>query len=224
MGQAQDMEHPGNLLFTQHPAGSMGPVAVAQLGNTLGLVQGHVLFDPALEPLRNDPGIAAESIHNVPVQPAALVLQSSGQIPVVKGNHGLDAVGQQFFHQIVIELQALLVNLAVAVGNHPGPADGEAVGLNVVGLHQGHILPEPMVAVAGHVAGVALDNMLRCQVMAEFVPNIRALAVGVPAALALVGSTGNAPDKFFRKAHKILRVINVSLEFEVWSERGSVIR
>ena len=204
VGQAHDMEHLGHLLLAQLPARRVFAVAVAQEGGALGLVEGHVLSDLPLEPPGHDAGVAAEGGHDVPVQPAALVLERAGQVPVVEGDHGLDAAGQQLIHQGLIELQALLVDLPVSVGDDPGPADGEAVGLDVVPLHQRHVLPVAVVDVAGRVAGVPVLHVLAALLVAEVVPDIRALSVLVPRALALVGGAGHAPDKILRKlAHTV---------------------
>ena len=174
---------------------------VAQDRNTLRLVQGHVGIYPAGKMLCHNGGIAAKGGHNVPVQPAALVLKGAGQIPVIQGNHGLDAVFQQGIHQIVVEFKALFVHRTVPIGDDAGPADGEAVGLDAVGLHQGHILRPAVVAVAGHIAGVAVVGLAGG--MGEIVPDAGALAVFIPAALALIGGAGNAPDKILRKHHTV---------------------
>ena len=182
----------------------MFAVAVAQEGGALGLVEGHVLSDLPLEPPGHDAGVAAKGGHDVPVQPAALVLEGAGQVPVVEGNHGLDAAGQQLIHQGLIELQALLVDLTVPVGDDPGPADGKAVGLDVVPLHQRHVLLIAVVDVAGRVAGVPVLHVLAALLVAEVVPDIRTLSVLVPRALALVGGAGHPPDKILRKlAHMV---------------------
>ena len=195
VGQAQVKIALQCLPGAQLPAGGVNAGYIAQLGDALGLVQGHVGIHPALEVVGNDPGIPAEGGHNVPVQPAALVLQSAGQIPMVQRDHGLDAGIQQSIHQMVIEFQSLFVHGPVPVGDDPGPADGEPVSLNAKPLHQGHILRPAVVAVAGPVTGVAVLDIAGG--VGEIVPDAPALPVLVPGALALIGSAGHAPEKIF---------------------------
>lgn len=59
-------------------------------------------------------------------------------------------------------------------------------------LHQGHVLPETVVAVAGQIARVPVSDMLRARIVTEFVPYAQALAVLIPGAFALVGGAGHA--------------------------------
>ena len=143
--------------------------------------------------------VSPEGRDDLAVEPAALVLQRGGQVPVVERGQRLDAVREQLVHQLVIEAQPRLVDRAVPVGDDARPADGEAVGADAVLLHQRDILAEAVVAVAGHVAGVAVPDVLRAGIVAEFVPDAQALAVLVPGALALVGGAGHAPEKIFGK-------------------------
>ena len=189
------------LGLTQLPAGGVDAGDVAQGGDALGLVQGHVGIHPSGEMLRHHGGVPAEGSHDVPVQPAALVLKGAGQVPMVQGNHGLDAIFQQRVHQAVIIGKALLVYSAVPVGDDAGPAEGEAVGLNAVRLHQGHVLRAAVVAVAGGVAGVAVIDVAGD--MGEFVPDAQALAVLIPAALALIGGAGHAPQEILGEHHTL---------------------
>ena len=68
----------------------------------------------------------------------------------------------------------------------PRPADREAVISQAHGLDQPDVLPPLVVAVAGHLAvGAVLDLAL---VGGEGVPDARALAAFVPAALNLIDS------------------------------------
>ena len=149
-------------------------------------------------------GVPGEGIHNVTVQPAALVLQGAGKIPVVEGDHGLDTLCQQGVYQVVVENKALFVDGAVPVGDNPGPADGETVGPDIVGLHQIHVLLPAVVAVAGDVAGIPVLDVVVGRVMAEVVPDVGAFSVLVPGTLALVGGAGYAPQEVLGKcAHTV---------------------
>jgi hypothetical protein len=198
------MEHLGHLLLPHLQPRRVFAVAIAQLGRALGFIEGHVLVHLALEPLGQNACVTAKGSHDVPVQPAAFVLECAGQVPVVERDHRLNAVGDEFIHQVFIELQTLFIDLAISVGDDTRPADGEAVGPDIVRSHQGHVFLVPVVAVTGHVAGVAVFHILAGHLMAEVVPDVGPLAVLIPCALALVGGAGYAPDKFFGKcAHTV---------------------
>ena len=47
-------------------------------------------------------GVAGEVLGRGPGGPAALVLQDLRQVPVVEGDHRLDAVAQQLVHQLLV--------------------------------------------------------------------------------------------------------------------------
>ncbi len=56
-----------------------------------------------------------------------------------------------------------------------------------------------VVAVAGHVTGITVFDVLGPFIVAEVVPDVGAFAVLVPRAFALVGSAGYAPEKTIRE-------------------------
>ena len=163
------------------------------------LVDGHIAPDASAEPGCEDLGITAEGRDDIAVEPAALVLQGAGQIPVVEGDQGLNAVFQQLVNQLVIKAQTGLVDFAVAVGDDAGPADGETVGFDTELFHQGDVFTVAVINIAGNIAGIAEANVPGGGVVAEIVPDARALAVFVPGAFALIGGAGNAPEEVFRK-------------------------
>ena len=51
--------------------------------------------DPVAEAARHDRGVLGEAVGGVPLRPAARVLQLLRQVPVVEGEHGVDAVLEQ---------------------------------------------------------------------------------------------------------------------------------
>ena len=201
VGQGHVVQGAGHVGVAQLPAGGVQAVAVAQVGGALGLVEGHEAVHAAPEVLRHHAGVALKGGHDVPVEPAALVLQGAGEVPVIQRDQRADAVGAQLVHQLVVEFEAQGVDCAVAVRDDPGPAYREAVGPDVQRLHQRHVLPGAVVAVAGHVAGVAVLDVVAADLVAEVVPDAGTLAVGVPGALALEGGAGHAPQKVLRKLY-----------------------
>ena len=101
-------------------------------------------------------------------------------------------------------MQALFIHLSRTVGNHSCPGNGESVDLDIVLLHKSNIFLIAVVAVAGHIAGVAVFDILMGSVMAVIVPDVAALAVSIPGAFALIGGAGYAPEKILREsAHNV---------------------
>ena len=141
----------------------------------------------------------------VGVQPAALILQCLGQVPVVERHIRLDARRQQRVHKPVVPGKARRVHLAGAGGENARPGDGKAVGLQVHGLHQLHILGPAVVAVAGDVAGIAVFGF--SQRMAEGIPDGRPTPVLKRAALYLIGCGSRTPNKFLWKWHILLPLV-----------------
>ena len=77
---------------------------------------------------------------------------------MIERRERLDAVGQQFVDQPVVEVEAFRVGRAVAVGEHPWPGDREAIGLDAELLDQRNVFLVAMIVIVGAVAvGAVLD-------------------------------------------------------------------
>jgi hypothetical protein len=155
-------------------------------------VDGEVVLDAVAELLGEVAGVVGERLGCLDRPPAAVaVLEGLGQVPVVQGGEGLDPGLQQRIDQAAVEVEALGVGLAGALGEDPGPGDREPVGGRADVLHQRHVLPVAVVVVVGHIAVlVVLDVPRRVGVG---VPDRGALAVLVPGPLDLVRGGGHAP-------------------------------
>jgi hypothetical protein len=68
------------------------------------------------EAARDLGGVVGEARHDVARQPAAIVVQRLRQVPVVERRMRLDAGGQQFVEQAVVEREAGLVPGALPSG------------------------------------------------------------------------------------------------------------
>ena len=110
-----------------------------------------------------------------------------------------DAVCHELVNERIVKIDALLVDCAGALGQDTRPGEGEAVVLDAHLLHQRDVLLEPMIVVAGDVAGMAAKDTARF--MGEIVPDVSALAVLEGCALDLVGRGRRAPDEILLKAH-----------------------
>ena len=95
--------------------------------------------------------------------------------------------------EVVVELHALGVHLAGALGEDAAPGDGEANTVDAKLLAQLQIDGVLVVEVGG---GIGREAALGLQ---EVVPGDLALTVGAGLALYLVGSSGAAKDKVLGK-------------------------
>ena len=94
---------------------------VAQEGRHPWFVVGGPEFDAVGQALEYHPGILGETVHGLPVDPSALVLQFLGQIPVIQGRLGLDAGLEQLIHEPVVKIETPDVWLPLAVRHHTAP-------------------------------------------------------------------------------------------------------
>src|SRR5690625_7659445 len=85
---------------------------VAQESGTPRLVQGGVGYGPVAQPFGDHSRVVAERERRVPVQPAALVSQCLGQVPVVQRQVRLQATLQQAIDQSVVEIPRRLYGRA----------------------------------------------------------------------------------------------------------------
>ena len=164
----------------------------------LRFVEGHPVSDPITQRTGNHIRIRGKPVTAFGILPAALPVERRGQIPVVEGDQGLDAIAQQFVAQIPVKLQACRIDGTRPLRQHPGPTDRKTVGVEPDSLHQGHILPPVVVKINGHIGIFAVGDLAGA-IVNEGVPDGLSLAVGVPAALDLGGGGGGAPQKIFGK-------------------------
>ena len=191
--------------IVQFIARRMHTRAVAQPHAALRLVEGKVIFYTSLKVRRHRGSVHGKGPGGVGVQPAALILQCLGQVPVVERHIRLDARRQQRVHKPVVPGKASRVHRAGACRENARPGDGKPVGLQVQGFHQLHILGPAVVAVAGDVAGVAALGLARR--MAEGIPDGRPTPVLKRAALYLIGCGSRTPNKFLWKWHILLPLV-----------------
>ena len=86
------------------------------------------MFDAVAELLGHVAGVLGERVHGVLRLPAAVaVLQRLRQVPVIQRRERLDPGRQQLVDETVVEVEALLVRRARALGEDPRPGDPEAV-------------------------------------------------------------------------------------------------
>ena len=137
-------------------AGSVAAVAVADVDEGAHLVEGHEVLDAVGEMLGDVAGVVGEGLGGVAGLPAALVFEGLREIPVEEGAVGLDAGGEELVDEAVVEVEALRVGRAGAVGKTRGQATEKRKALRPRSLHEGDVFVVAMVEVVGDVAGVAL--------------------------------------------------------------------
>src|SRR5438552_2597149 len=123
---------------------------------------------------------------------------------MVQRGIGFDAVSEEFVDQPVIEIEALGVWRAGAIGKYPGPCDRETVMFGTEIPDQPDVFLVAMVVLVGAVAGrLVLDLARRVR---KSVPDRASAAVFIDGALDLIGRRGGAPRKTFGKAGGGVRI------------------
>ena len=110
-----------------------------------------------------------------------------------QGEERLYTSFQQPVHQPVVEVQAGLVDGTPTLWHHPGPRRREAIGRQSKVLHDPDVVAPPVVVIAGHITGVAVEHPSGDP--AETVPNALRPAVLGHRSLDLVGGRGRAPQE-----------------------------
>src|SRR5262249_54550158 len=100
--------------------------------------------------------------------------------------------------EAAVEVEALGVGRAGALGEDPRPGDREPVRVRADVLHQRDVLLVAVVMVVGDVAGVVILDLPGR--MGVGVPDRDALAVLVPGPLDLIGGRRDAPVEPVREA------------------------
>jgi hypothetical protein len=180
-------------------AGRVDAQPVPEVGGDDGLVERDPELHPVAERGGGEVGVLREAVRRVPVPPAARVLQRLRQVPVVQRGHRVDAAPEQLVHQPVVERDAGRVRRTAAGGLDARPGEGEPVPADAQVGHQRHVLPVPVVVVAGHVAGAAVGDA--AGLVRERVPDGWTPPVLAHRALDLVRRGGHAPPEVGWKRH-----------------------
>ena len=165
------------------------------------LVDGRPQPDAVVEGAHDDARVLGEPVRDVPVEPAAEIVQGGGEIPVVQRHHGGEPVREQRVDQAVVEVQAARVDRALPGRQNAAPGDAEAVGVEPELAHQRDIVGEAVVLVAGDVARLAPQGTAGG--VGKAVPDARARAVGERRALDLIGGRGRPPEEVAGKPDRL---------------------
>ncbi len=161
------------------------------------LVERGPIPHPVAERGVHDAGVLGEAGRRVAGRPAARVLQLLRQVPVVKGDPGLDPLLQQLVDESPVEVEARRVGRSRARGLNPGPRDREPVRAQPQAGHQRDIVTVAVIVVGGDVSGVPAGDLARR--LAECVPYGRCAPVGRGRAFDLVRRGGRPPDEAVRE-------------------------
>ena len=143
--------------------------------------------------LKAEGGKVHKGVDGLAVEEVALLKEGERRIEVVQRDERLDVMLVALGEEIVVELHALGVDLAGAVGEDTAPGDGEADAVDAELLAQLQIDGILVVEVRSGIGGEAALGFQ------EVVPGNLTLTVGAGLAFYLVGSGGAAKDKALGK-------------------------
>src|SRR5215472_8699061 len=93
--------------------------------------EGLIDSNPALHPISQVPGyhigILGKSQRSCTIEPAAAIVQSQRQIPVIQCERWLDVVFEQRIYQPIVERYPSKIGGAGALRNDPRPGHREAI-------------------------------------------------------------------------------------------------
>ena len=156
------------------------------------LVKRGKAFDAVAVAVGDQSGVVGKPADDVPVGPAADVVERLRHIPVIKAEPRLDAGRQERIDQPVVESEPRLVRRPSPRRQESRPRHRKAVGLNAEALHQADVLGIAMVMVAGDVAGVLVGDLA---LQAVGIPDAKPPAVLARRALDLKCRRRYAPDE-----------------------------
>ena len=74
-------------------------------------------------------GVFGEPVGDVAIEPAAAIVERGGKVPVIERRHRLDAGFEQRIDEPAIEIEAVLIHAARALGEDAAPRNAEAIRL-----------------------------------------------------------------------------------------------
>jgi hypothetical protein len=163
---------------------------VPEVGRAPRLVVGGPEADAVAEAPVDDLGVVGEGLGGAALEPAALVLEGLGEVPVVERAGGLHAALEQGVDEPVVVVQAPLLHAPAALGDDARPGDREAVPVKTGAGDEVGVLGVAVVGVARDRAVRAVPD--RAGARGEGVPDRGAAAVLGARALHLVRRRGGA--------------------------------
>ena len=146
--------------------------------------------------LKAEGGKVHKGVDGLAVEEVALLKEGKRRIEVMQRDKRLNVVLVALGEEIVVELDALGVDFAGAVGEDAAPGDGETNAVDAELLAQFQVDGVLVVEVRSGIGGEAPLGLQ------EVVPGNLALTVGAGLALYLVGSGGAAKDKVLGKLRR----------------------
>ena len=161
----------------------------------LRLVEGRPIAHAVAEAIEADACIVLEGVRRLLVQPAALILPVLRKVPMVDGYEGLDTELMAGIDQAVVEGNAFLVDLTLAILDDAGPRERETIGVLATFRHGLDVLTVAVVVVARHIA------ILQIVFMQVAIPHRFGLPALLPGSFTLVGSGRAPPEKRCGSVH-----------------------
>src|SRR4029077_17739336 len=149
--------------------------------------------DPIAEPPHDDRRILPKRFGGGAHRPPTCILERLRRIPVEERRERLEILGEELGHKTVVEVQTGVVHSTTSRRHDAGPRDRETKGIQPELLHEGNVIPIPVIEPAGDFSRVAVSNLSRSR--AEAIPDAFPTSILVRSALDLVRRGGGSPDE-----------------------------
>ena len=156
-----------------------------------GFVQNDEVLDPVAEPVGNDGTVIGETLGGVAICPSTFLEQRFRQVPMEKRGEGFDLFFQQRVGQAAVIIEPLVIHRAGALRQYSRPGNRKAIGRHVRAGQQCDIVGITAIAVARHVGGGMIDDVLR--IFLEDIPDARPPPVHIERAFNLESGRRRAP-------------------------------
>lgn len=198
MSEGDVMTNLVQFRLCQFGAGSIGAIAIPGIDELRALVDCKNMLHTIGQSFCDITRVTGECLRRLTRLPAAeTVLQCLGQVPVIKRGERFDAVGEQFVHQPMVEIETFRVWRTSSFRKNTRPRDRKTIGFHAQRLHQLHVFLVAMIVVVGAVGIAAVDYLARR--VRKSIPDRRSAAVFPDGAFDLKGRRRSAPEKAFWK-------------------------
>ena len=153
-----------DFLLRQVKARRIDARAKAGLNKPRAFIDGEDVLDAIADALGDIAGVIGKCLRRIARPPPAVaILKRLRKVPVIERGKRLDAVGQQFVQQSVVEIEALGIRRSASFRKYARPRDRKAIGLGAEFLDELNVLLVAMVMVVRDVGGALVDDLAgRC--------------------------------------------------------------